>query len=560
MLTSRQLESPPLGAPARNRNLAELIEDHPRGMLAIYTIIYVCGYWASASQTPFWFDEIFTYRIAQLPHISDIWNVISRGIELNPPGFFWFTWLLARLFGMGHIVTRIPAALGYWVMSLCLYSFVRRRTRTAYAVIALLFPLSTFAADWIVEARGYGLELGCAAIALLCWQRATEETPRLLALSGLALGLMGAVSCHYYAAYAIFVLLAAELLRSCMRRTVDLPCFTAIILGFLPLLLFHSLFGAVAAGAKAFWASPRVDILSRTYGSILVPALFWALPLLAFMLARKPPTERQRHARNEFPLWEILAATLLAAMPFLVFVAGFRFHVGLWGKYVILAVPGFAILVSAAFYRLAAGEIRAVDFALKSAFWICFLPWLIWTAHSVATSPSPSDFVRSNAILPEAATKPIVMTDDVDFLQYDFYLPPEQKKQLCVLINLPAARKYAGYDTGARSLDEGRRWWPIRAYDYKEFVARNPEFILVRSARPDWIAQQLLEDGADLRLLRIHRAPGILESEIQMFAVKIARDSERTSIPAFDQHRPPRAASLFPDPKQSTEMAIADAR
>jgi hypothetical protein len=504
-------------------SLVDRVEANTRAVLAAYSVLYAFGFWVSASLKPFWFDEIFTFQLAQLPHIGDIWRALEQGIELNPPLLFWMTWILHKAFGGGPVVTRLPAAIGFWVMTICLYHFVRRRTRPVYGLFAALFPLLTFAAEFRLEARSYGLLLGFAGLALLCWQCAADRVCRRLALLGLALSLAGAVSCHYYATYMIGALLAGELVRTYFRRRIDSFCILAIASGALPLLAFRRLLTAVARGSQHFWMhSPSVPVLSECYAGMVTAVLVVGLPFLLYAAIRPSPDRRPASLAGGLRIWEAVAAGVLAVMPLAIFTAAFFIHLGFFNKYAIVAVPGFAILLIHTLYRLTNGSARVAAFLFRTGAWTCLLPWCIWQAVTIMGAPPLSKSPSLRMVAPPRKDLPVVIADENAFLEDWFYRSSHRNQQFVALIDYQAAAKYTDNDTAQRSVAQGRRWWPIPAIDYGEFVSQHNEFLLARVAvYVDWIAQKLIADGADLRLIGIQREPGLWAPEIQIFLVKV---------------------------------------
>ena len=88
---------------------------------------------------------------------------------------------------MNPITLRLSAIIeGFWVLCVCLYEIVRWLTVPMWGVVAMLFPLSTHIYYYASEARGYGLEMGFAAMAVLAWIMATEPRRRAIFLPLLA--------------------------------------------------------------------------------------------------------------------------------------------------------------------------------------------------------------------------------------------------------------------------------------------------------------------------------------------------------------------------------------
>src|SRR5438874_1998081 len=95
----------------------------PNVFLAIFTVVYTIGMACMNLRRSLWIDELIMSDLSDLPSIRDIWPLIGKGIELNPPLPFWITWVVHHTLGKGEILTRLPACIGFWVMCICLYHF-----------------------------------------------------------------------------------------------------------------------------------------------------------------------------------------------------------------------------------------------------------------------------------------------------------------------------------------------------------------------------------------------------------------------------------------------------
>src|SRR4029450_5632279 len=145
--------------------LTEQLEKRKLCFLSGFSILYLLLTCLIASRRLMWNDEFFTYYIAVLPHISDIWSALLSGGEQCPPFVHLITRASVTLFGVNHISIRLPEVLGFWVMSLCLFQFVSKRSSALYGSVAMLFPLVTAAYHYATEARPYGLVLGFSGLA-----------------------------------------------------------------------------------------------------------------------------------------------------------------------------------------------------------------------------------------------------------------------------------------------------------------------------------------------------------------------------------------------------------
>jgi 4-amino-4-deoxy-L-arabinose transferase-like glycosyltransferase len=164
-----------------------------------------------------WFDELFTVLIAKQPDWSTFRAALTGAGDLLPPGIHTLTRLGVALFGEHHVVFRLPAMVGFWLMLVCVYAFVRHRCSRAAAWSAVLVPLASGAYWYGFEARPYGVVAGACALALLAWQR-SEGSRRTAWLIVLGASVVAALLLHWYAVILVGVVGVAELVRQWSHR------------------------------------------------------------------------------------------------------------------------------------------------------------------------------------------------------------------------------------------------------------------------------------------------------------------------------------------------------
>jgi Dolichyl-phosphate-mannose-protein mannosyltransferase len=314
-----------------------------------------------------WNDELFTFYISRLPSVSDIWSVLSTGADQSPLFFHMITRASSFLFGVNHLSIRLPEALGFLVMSLCLFQFVSKRSAAVYGFVAMLFPLVTKAHSYAYEARPYGLLLGFCGLSLVCWQSASEGRYRTLSLIGLAVSFAAAVSSHYYAILLFFPLALGELARSLSRRRLDLPIWIAFGAPIIPLLLSLPLIEAGRTYADDFWAKPNWGSISKFYDFLLRPALLAMVAMLisSVLYSMTPPIRLNGRNEESPPFHEIVAAFGCVAMPVVGVILGIFITGAFAPRYALPSVMGFSILFAFAAYRLFDGRaLLAVALAL----------------------------------------------------------------------------------------------------------------------------------------------------------------------------------------------------
>src|SRR5215469_10035283 len=237
-MTLRTIRQRLASASEQLESASEQVEKYTLCLVGFATIIYFGIVFVLASEKLFWSDELFTFYFSRLHSLGDIWRALLTGTDQLPPPFYIITRTSTSLFGSGELAFRLPQIFGFWLMCISLFCFVRRRSSTAYGLVAMLFPLITDAFYYAYEARPYGLVVGFCGLALCCWQAATEGRLRMLSVTGLGLSLVGALSCHYYAILAFGPLIVGEVLRSVKSGRLDIGVWIAFGVGLVPLVIF----------------------------------------------------------------------------------------------------------------------------------------------------------------------------------------------------------------------------------------------------------------------------------------------------------------------------------
>ena len=147
------------------------------------SLLYLAVTVVLAQRKLMWNDELYTYYMARLPSMRDVWAALMSRGEQTPPFFYCATRVSFDLFGVNNLSVRLPEMLGFWVMRACLYVFVARRTSTVVRARApRRFRSSRRRTTYAFEARPYGLVLGFGALALVCWQSVTLSRRRAVSL------------------------------------------------------------------------------------------------------------------------------------------------------------------------------------------------------------------------------------------------------------------------------------------------------------------------------------------------------------------------------------------
>src|ERR1700733_8557052 len=181
-----------------------------------------------------WYDELFTFDIARSPSLQQLWNRELKFDNHTPTGY-----LLSRLsmsvFGPTPFGLRFPSMVEFYVGSMAILLYVRRKASIGFAAVAVLMlwagaPTLFYA----VEARPYALIFASFACLLLSWDTAIRTRPRGLALFGIAISTLLMLAAHLFAPLTLFAFVAAEAVRYWRRRGPDYALWAAL---FLPMLI-----------------------------------------------------------------------------------------------------------------------------------------------------------------------------------------------------------------------------------------------------------------------------------------------------------------------------------
>jgi len=469
------------------------------------TILYLLGTYVLAKRKLMWNDELYTYYIARLPTMADVWAALMAGGEQTPPFFYVITRASFALFGVNNLALRLPEMLGFWVMSVCLFIFVARRTSNFYGLIAAIFPLLTDAYYYAYEARPYGLVLGFGALSLLCWQSATMNRFRPLTIVCLAMSLAAALSSHYYGIFISFPLAVGEAVRTLMRRRVDAPVWAAFGLAVTPLVWHLPLIRQAKTYSNAFWSPPRWVNVPDFYSHLLTPMV---LPLAAMLFlvaiyamifhdnARAP----NQAAPFSPPVHEIAAACGFILIPFVCVILAKLATGAFTDRYALPAVIGLGVLVA-----FIAAKIFDNRVLMAMALVFCFGGWFLFTGARALIDPSSkwSDPIvaglRNSIELLQSEPEqnlPIVVADPHTLVVFSHYAPPGITSRMVYLADPAIALKRLGHNSVERGMvDLIKPWFRMNVTEYKSFIAGHPRFLLYGNfgglAFLNWILPEL---------------------------------------------------------------------
>ena len=490
-----------------------------REKLANYGIGLLIAYAAvaevvRAASTIFWPDEFWTLSVVRQPTIAGSWNALRR-LDSQAPAFHFVERIAGALLPNQHIAYRLPSILALCCVVLCVFIFVRRRSGATYALICALVPLVSTLYNYLaVEARGYALATACVAVALVCYQNA--QALRWAVFMGLSLAAASAF--HYYGVFAVVPLALAEAAFFWRTRQLRWGAWLGIAAGVLPLVIFWPMLSTLGRGMGAhYWrgTQPSLTNIVEVYGAFFTIQYPMGLALAAVatlgVVEAWLPTRFRRDELlqslkdDEFVHERVLVLGLLA-LPFIFCFAMKVVHGGLLARYLMETVLGFALAVGFILPRLQrngvilAGAMLFSVFALQEAnFWVIH-------RHNLGKVGSPTASVEDLLNAAGRPDLPVVVSDGSEYVQFAHYAARETVNRYVALVDAPAAMTYAGSDFVDNELVALQTYSPLQVYEFRDFVAKYPQFFLYSGGNPtwDWWPTRLLDEHYTLRLVGMH--------------------------------------------------------
>ena len=466
-------------------------------LLAFFSAIFLVITVLQDLTRPLWNDELFTFYISRQNSLGDVWKALLTGAEQLPLFFFALVRFSTRLFGTNPLGLRLPETVGFLLMNISIFLFVRKRIPASYGLLGFMFPSVTQAYYFAYEARPYGLVMGFAGLAMLSWQNAVEGRRRPLWLAVLAFSLACAVNCHYYAVLLLFPFGLAEVVRFCETRRFDRGTSLAIGASLLPLGFSLPVIRAASHYSSHFWARPSWRLVISFYEDLLLPSGFALLligVIAGLVVYRLKDEGHGRSWNSRFPRHEFALAIGFILLPSVAICLA-KFVTGAFTpRYAIYAVIGLSILLSWSFARIGRGN-SALGLILAGTLACC---WLIIGVRQYQQ-------FRWNAVLEDQtfeylASKggdlPLVILSPHQFFVQSHRADAKGRGHLIYLADVPLALKYTGTDTVERGLLTLRNYAPLAVKDYHQFIATHQSFLAYGYPDPfGWVLEDLMESG-----------------------------------------------------------------
>jgi hypothetical protein len=468
-------------------------------IVLFFSALYFPAAFVYALRKPLWYDELFTFYIAQLPTLHDIWLTLLDATDPAPPA----THLLARaammVLGTGHIAVRLPQIVGLWVMCVCVFLFVSRRCALPFAVATLALTMSRFMFGYAIEARPSGLVLGCVGVALLSWQFAAENRFRVPSLIAFTASLSLALACHYFSVILLVVFGLGEIARFVSERRIDRALVACLVVSALSLVPYIPLVQATSIYSQNYWSRPTLALGFGLFSSIFDPPQICALLALLAVFVWRGRSLRSGPIGQLFPdvpTPEKVVIVALAAYPVFAFTLGVAVR-GFVPRYGLPGAVGAAVLVGHAVARCEMNRLRS---GIAAAAVLSITPGLM-------LAEADYDFVRGShslawqvpSGLPNQGNLPIAVASTIDYLQLFHYAPSPLKQRLVYVVD--KSQGTADNPTTGSDLVRLARRVPMTLISYSDMKAQHRSFFLYQTnPRQNRLVRQLDADGATLVL------------------------------------------------------------
>ena len=488
-------------------------------ILACWIFFAVTG--IRAGHTTFWLDELFTIHLCALPRFIDVWNALRAGIDLNPPFQYVAVRSAQAIFGSGPLAIRLPVLAGYLVMSVSIYLFLRRRLPLPMAFAGMMLPWLAGTYRFALDARPYGILLGCSGVALLCWARAAgTERPRRAALTGLWVSITLALLTHYYAVLLALPFLLGEWRRFTERRKPDWPMWTTLALSALPVAIYPLVFQVEKGQTSRLWPFHVTWLTGPDAYRYLLEPLVWPLLVgaaLSLASGKSPAGECGRGkgmtgaelaALIGFALIPAAAAGLAAATT-----GSFEPRYGAPG------VLGVACLLPWMGTRYGPGKAARNGAVFATVFLVFFTAGFLWKLWEATQRPAVVHAAKlpngSSPAAPEIlgypligrvppGNLPLVLANAAAFLEVGYYAGDDLARRLYYVTDPNLALRRTGSSGIDLILSKMQRLPSVKGHIEAAgpFLAEHPRFLIYYCGQfTEWLVGELQERGWKLRLL-----------------------------------------------------------
>ena len=389
-------------------------------------------------------------------------------------------------------------------MLVCILAFCRQRLPASYAYLAALLA-ATSCRFYATEGRCYGLLLGCAAGALLCWQQADDDDRHLRYAAGLAVLLMVMTALHYYSIFFLIPLGCGEIARWRKRRRVDFAVLAAMFSAVAVLLLHLPLVMKGERYAEHFWSPASWYQLPEFYLKFaLIPAVrgFGCTP------GSRPDTPREAYTG---------VAIRRVGGDYVACVGPGRSTCSVQVHHSYFCIPLHALECCRHHHPGNERDPHTVPAARPKISWGLIAALLAVLVVQEGFAYRESFGLReSDALLHQlksvpAGSEPIAVGYSHAFMELAYYAPPELRSRIVCPVSRELDLQHKGFvDLDFSRLPEFQNPTKLAIIDLNDFLSANRHFILAAHTK-DYLPQYLQSVGYELTVLNPGQSPSIYE-------------------------------------------------
>lgn len=471
-------------------------------------------------------DEMYAFQTDRLGSLAELIHVQRVSpISLDPLLYHALSHLGMQVFGVGPFALRLPAFLGFLLMQICLFFFVRNLAGDRAGAVAAVLPALTQTLFYSAEGRPYGLLLGLYALALLCWQVASRDvptdaergTPRTAALIGLSIAVAATLNSHYFGILLLVPLWAGEGWRTLERRRIDWPVFGALVAGMAGMVFAKPFYAGAAEFKKHYYNAGTVGLrdISRAYRTIFLDYTKMSMRvqhivmvlLVLFVATLVCGCWRQwRSGELRIPRAEWVAILALAALPFCGYLlARFVTH-SIEVRYVLGAVVALSALTALAIFpQLRRDGVFNVVLILLGAGLLTTGAARI-RAEQKATAATLASFVLPDDVRRalDADTDHTLYIQDMGLFELASYYEPDAgvRSRITLVYSEAEELRWNRHNTMALTAMHIQQFAGLPVVAYEQLRAQPGEHVfLVEHSGWDWTDEAFGEDGATVRPL-----------------------------------------------------------
>ncbi|WP_158942194.1 glycosyltransferase family 39 protein [Granulicella sp. S190] len=461
-------------------------------------------------------DEFFVLQTDNAPTYAQLLHIQrTYPISLDPLVYHTLVYLAIKAFGAGAFALRLPSLLGYLLMQLCLFYFVRRIANERAAIFALAFPALTATLFYAAEGRPYGLLLGLYALAMLSWQTATRRpSQRTASLIVLAAAIALTLNTHYFGILLLPPVCAAELFRTIQRRKLDLPVLAVIVAGMASIVCAlpfqkaagefrRNYYNAGEVGYHAITQAYRSLFVDYTHASLTLQH-FAAIGLVLFAAILLFGTILQLRSKDiQLPEAELVLLIVLAALPFFGFLlARFVTHT-IEVRYVLGAIVALTALLAIALLPLLRSRSTAAPILSALALAILCSGAIRIHAEQAKTSEVLAALVLPPQVKAALLASPsglLYIQDMGTFETASYYQPdPDVRSRTTLVYSTPNELLWDHHDTASLTALHMRNFTRLRILPYEQLSTESGPhvFVLIHSGW-NWTDETFAADHDEL--------------------------------------------------------------